>query len=205
MDRTGGAADDFLAVDLRINLRALGKDGYGLGPRSVGLMMGVLAVALIVMQGGIVRWLVPRLGEHRLAALGIAAYAVGALLIATRTASAPCWRASCYAASVWRLPAQRFGARLARGRSGRSRRGDGRVPVRHLLARAAVHFRHGVRAAPTQRAVPAGDRRGAAVIWCILAARAAGSRLQAGGMIYSVGERRFEAGATTITSRRARS
>jgi MFS family permease len=31
----------------------------------------------------LVRWLAPRLGEHRLAMLGIAAYAVGALLVAT--------------------------------------------------------------------------------------------------------------------------
>ena len=57
------------------------KEGYGLGPRSVGLMMGVLAITLIVMQGGLVRALVPRLGEHRLAVAGIAAYALGALLI----------------------------------------------------------------------------------------------------------------------------
>ena len=57
------------------------QDGYGLGPRSVGLMMGVLAVTLIVMQGGLVRLLVPRLGEHRLAVAGIAAYALGALVI----------------------------------------------------------------------------------------------------------------------------
>lgn len=59
------------------------KDSYGLGPRTVGLMMGVLAIMLIMMQGGFVRWLAPRLGEHRLAMLGIAAYAVGALLVAT--------------------------------------------------------------------------------------------------------------------------
>jgi DHA1 family tetracycline resistance protein-like MFS transporter len=58
-------------------------DGYGLGPRSVGLMMGVLAIMMILTQGGLVRWLAPRLGEHRLAMLGIAAYALGALLVAT--------------------------------------------------------------------------------------------------------------------------
>ncbi len=54
---------------------------YGLGPRSVGLMMGVLAITLIVMQGGLVRALVPRLGEHRLAVAGVACYALGALLV----------------------------------------------------------------------------------------------------------------------------
>jgi DHA1 family tetracycline resistance protein-like MFS transporter len=57
------------------------KDGYGLGPRSVGLLMGVLAVTMILMQGGLVRSLAPRLGEHRLAMAGIGAYALGALLI----------------------------------------------------------------------------------------------------------------------------
>jgi DHA1 family tetracycline resistance protein-like MFS transporter len=56
-------------------------DTYGLGPRTVGLMMGVLAIVMILMQGGLVRWLVPRLGEHRLAIFGIIAYCIGALLI----------------------------------------------------------------------------------------------------------------------------
>jgi DHA1 family tetracycline resistance protein-like MFS transporter len=59
------------------------KAGYGLGPRSVGLMMGVLAIAMILMQGGLVRRLAPRLGEHRLAIAGIGVYSIGALLIAT--------------------------------------------------------------------------------------------------------------------------
>jgi DHA1 family tetracycline resistance protein-like MFS transporter len=58
------------------------KAGFGLGPRSVGLMMGVLAIMLILMQGGLVRWLAPRLGEHRLAIAGIGTYVIGALLIA---------------------------------------------------------------------------------------------------------------------------
>ncbi|MCC7463079.1 MAG: MFS transporter [Gammaproteobacteria bacterium] len=57
------------------------QDGYGLGPRSVGLMMGVLAITLILTQGGLVRVLAPRCGEHRLAVAGIVAYALGALLI----------------------------------------------------------------------------------------------------------------------------
>lgn len=57
------------------------KEGYGLGPRSVGLMMVVLAVFMIAMQGGLVRALAPRLGEHRLAVAGVLAYACGALLI----------------------------------------------------------------------------------------------------------------------------
>jgi MFS transporter, DHA1 family, tetracycline resistance protein len=57
------------------------KEGYGLGPRSVGLMMGVLAIALILMQGLAMRALAPRFGEHRLAVAGIGVYAVGALLV----------------------------------------------------------------------------------------------------------------------------
>ena len=57
------------------------KEGYGLGPRSAGLMLGALAVPMIVMQGILVRLLAPRIGEHRLAVAGLAAYALGALFV----------------------------------------------------------------------------------------------------------------------------
>jgi MFS family permease len=50
---------------------------YGFGPRTVGLMLFGLAVVAVSMQGGFVRVLAPKLGEVRLATLGIAAYVTG--------------------------------------------------------------------------------------------------------------------------------
>jgi len=56
-------------------LWALARFGYG--PRTVGLLMLALAVVPVTMQGGLVRWLVPRFGEYRVAWGGIAAFVVG--------------------------------------------------------------------------------------------------------------------------------
>jgi MFS family permease len=50
---------------------------FGFGPRTVGLMLFGLAVVAVSMQGGFVRVLAPKLGETRLATLGIAAYISG--------------------------------------------------------------------------------------------------------------------------------
>jgi len=55
---------------------------FGAGPRTVSLALFGAAVVAVIMQGGLVRVLVPRLGERRLAQCGIAAYVVGLLLVA---------------------------------------------------------------------------------------------------------------------------
>jgi DHA1 family tetracycline resistance protein-like MFS transporter len=55
---------------------------FGFGPRTVGLMLFGLAVVAVSMQGGFVRVLAPKLGEARLATLGIVAYVTGLFITA---------------------------------------------------------------------------------------------------------------------------
>lgn len=55
---------------------------YGFGPRTVGLLLFGLALVAVAMQGGFVRVLAPRVGEHRLAGFGIGAYVAGLLCVA---------------------------------------------------------------------------------------------------------------------------
>ena len=55
---------------------------FGFGPRDTGLLLLGLAFVAVVMQGGLVRVLVPRFGEWRLATGGAMAYMVGLALIA---------------------------------------------------------------------------------------------------------------------------
>jgi MFS family permease len=50
---------------------------YGFGPRTVGFLLFGVALPALVMQGGLVRILVPRLGEARLAMWGVLAYVAG--------------------------------------------------------------------------------------------------------------------------------
>jgi len=57
-------------------------DKYGFGPRNVGLLMFVLALIPVIMQGGLIRVLVPRFGEFRIAEYGIAAYVIGFVVVA---------------------------------------------------------------------------------------------------------------------------
>lgn len=54
---------------------------YGFGPRTVGLLLLVGAVPALLMQGGMVRVLAPRLGESRLAMYGALAYVAGLLVL----------------------------------------------------------------------------------------------------------------------------
>lgn len=54
---------------------------FGFGPRTVGLLMFCLACLAVLMQGGGVRVLVPRLGEARLASLGVFAYVAGLITV----------------------------------------------------------------------------------------------------------------------------
>jgi DHA1 family tetracycline resistance protein-like MFS transporter len=55
---------------------------FGAGPRTVGFALFGAALAAVVMQGGLVRVLVPRIGERALAQAGIVSYIVGLLLVA---------------------------------------------------------------------------------------------------------------------------
>jgi len=55
---------------------------FGFGPRTVGLLMFCLACLAVLMQGGGVRVLVPRLGEVKLATFGVCAYVAGLITVA---------------------------------------------------------------------------------------------------------------------------
>jgi len=61
-------------------LWALNK--FGFGPRTVGLLMFCLACLAVLMQGGGVRLLVPRLGEGKLATLGVLTFVAGLVTVA---------------------------------------------------------------------------------------------------------------------------
>ena len=54
---------------------------YGFGPRPVGFLLFAVALPALLMQGGIVRILAPRLGEVRLAQAGALLYVGGLLLL----------------------------------------------------------------------------------------------------------------------------
>ena len=56
---------------------------FGFGPRTVGLVLFALAFIAVGVQGGLVRVLVPRLGEARLAVYGVASYVAGLLTVAS--------------------------------------------------------------------------------------------------------------------------
>jgi len=56
---------------------------FGFGPRTVGLVLFALAIVAVGVQGGLVRVLVPRFGEKRLAVCGVALYVAGLLMVAT--------------------------------------------------------------------------------------------------------------------------
>ena len=55
---------------------------FGFGPRTVGLLMFCLACLAVLMQGGGVRVLVPRLGEAKLATFGVFVYVIGLVTVA---------------------------------------------------------------------------------------------------------------------------
>jgi MFS family permease len=55
---------------------------YGFGPRTVGLLLFSVALPALLMQGGLVRVLAPRLGEVRLAGCGVLAYVAGLATLA---------------------------------------------------------------------------------------------------------------------------
>ena len=63
---------------------------FGFGPRTVGLLLFCFASLAVLTQGGLVRVLAPRLGEPRLATIGIFVYVVGLVLVG----EAPGWVAT---------------------------------------------------------------------------------------------------------------
>ncbi len=62
---------------------------FGVGPRTVGLALFGVSLLTVLMQGGVVRALVPRLGEAMLGGAGALAYALGLLLVAAAGRSVP--------------------------------------------------------------------------------------------------------------------
>jgi len=61
---------------------------YGFGPRAVGFLLFAVALPALLMQGGLVRLLAPRLGEGRLASFGVLSYVAGLVLLADASALA---------------------------------------------------------------------------------------------------------------------
>ncbi|CAM5280781.1 Tetracycline resistance protein, class C [Streptomyces avidinii] len=59
------------------NLSVLGKDSVGWGPAQVGLLLSAAGVLDIVIQGGLLALLVPRIGERGVVVSGIVAQGVG--------------------------------------------------------------------------------------------------------------------------------
>ena len=55
---------------------------YGFGPRTVGFLLFGVALPALLMQGGVVRVLAPRLGEARLAMCGVLTYVAGLIILA---------------------------------------------------------------------------------------------------------------------------
>jgi MFS transporter, DHA1 family, tetracycline resistance protein len=66
-------------LDSIVGLWALDK--YGFGPRTVGLLIFCVAVLAVLTQGALVRVLVPRLGEPKLAMLGVLTFVTGLLMV----------------------------------------------------------------------------------------------------------------------------
>jgi MFS transporter, DHA1 family, tetracycline resistance protein len=54
---------------------------YGYGPRTVGFLLFGVALPALIMQGGLVRMLAPRLGEARLAMWGVLVYVTGLVIV----------------------------------------------------------------------------------------------------------------------------
>ncbi|HEY3786188.1 MAG TPA: MFS transporter [Steroidobacteraceae bacterium] len=67
-------------LDSILGIWALNK--YGYGPRTFGVLMFGIAFFAILTQGVLVRLLVPRLGEARLALIGVLVFATGLVLAA---------------------------------------------------------------------------------------------------------------------------
>jgi DHA1 family tetracycline resistance protein-like MFS transporter len=59
---------------------------FGFGPKTLGFILLALAAAAVIVQGGLVRVLVPKFGELRIARVGILSYVVGLSVLAAAPA-----------------------------------------------------------------------------------------------------------------------
>ena len=102
---------------------------YGFGPRAVGFLLFAVALPALIMQGGVVRLLVPRLGEVRLATAGVLTYVAGLIALGTGASFAVTVAGLLLCgAGLGRLQPERFRTRLAPIARTRPRRGD-RAPT----------------------------------------------------------------------------
>ena len=67
-------------LDSILGIWALNK--YGYGPRTFGVLMFCIASFAILTQGVLVRFLVPRLGEPKLATIGVLIFVIGMVIVA---------------------------------------------------------------------------------------------------------------------------
>ena len=65
-----------------LNASVLAKDSIAWGPTQIGLLVSVIGVLDIVIQGGLVRFLIPRIGEHGVALGGLVGQAIACALLA---------------------------------------------------------------------------------------------------------------------------
>ncbi len=77
----GGFITLFAAFEVTLPLWGRGALGWTM--RDIGWVFAYVGVIMVIMQGGVVRRLTPRLGEKRLAALGLILVALGVGLLAT--------------------------------------------------------------------------------------------------------------------------
>lgn len=65
-----------------LNVSVLAKDAISWGPTQIGLLVSVIGVMDIVIQGGLLRFLISRMGEHGVAVAGLIGQAVGCGMLA---------------------------------------------------------------------------------------------------------------------------
>jgi len=54
-------------------------------PKEIGISLGVIGLVFAIVQGGLIRWIIPKLGQQRSVYVGLALYALGFLLYAFAT------------------------------------------------------------------------------------------------------------------------
>jgi DHA1 family tetracycline resistance protein-like MFS transporter len=65
-----------------MNVSVLAKDAIAWGPTQIGVLISIIGVLDIIIQGGLVRFLVPRIGEHGVAIGGLAGQAAACAMLA---------------------------------------------------------------------------------------------------------------------------
>jgi len=61
------------------------KEKFEWGPKEIGLSLTVVGIAFVVIQGGLIRLIIPKLGQERSVYVGVALYALGFLLYGIAT------------------------------------------------------------------------------------------------------------------------